>query len=50
MKKINAILAMAGSTERKESDFATHFPQAGNKRYWNELIRELQEILYYGEG
>jgi Ser/Thr protein kinase RdoA (MazF antagonist) len=34
------------AVQSKEPDFATHFPQAGNKRYWNELIRELQEILY----
>ena len=34
------------AVQSKEPDFGVHFPQAGNKRYWNELIRELQEILY----
>lgn len=29
-----------------ESDFKTHFPEAGTKRYWNELIKELQAIVF----
>ncbi|MFA4857906.1 MAG: serine/threonine protein kinase [Candidatus Margulisiibacteriota bacterium] len=35
------------SVQSPEPDFARHFPEAGNKRYWNELIKELQEI-YFG--
>jgi len=34
------------AVQSKESDFGVHFPHAGTKRYWGELIRELQEILY----
>ncbi|MBU0573549.1 MAG: serine/threonine protein kinase [Candidatus Margulisbacteria bacterium] len=32
--------------QSKEADFEKHFPHAGTKRYWNELIKELQEIVY----
>ncbi len=34
------------AVQSKEPDFGVHFPHAGNARYWGELIRELQEILY----
>ncbi|MBU0573265.1 MAG: serine/threonine protein kinase, partial [Candidatus Margulisbacteria bacterium] len=27
-----------------EADFQKHFPRAGTNRYWNELIKDLQEI------
>ncbi|MDI6731777.1 MAG: phosphotransferase, partial [Candidatus Margulisbacteria bacterium] len=30
----------------QEADFPTHFPEAGTTRYWNELIKELQEIAF----
>ncbi len=29
-----------------EPDFAKHFPEAGTKRYWNETIKEIQNIVY----
>jgi Ser/Thr protein kinase RdoA (MazF antagonist) len=29
-----------------EPDFKVNFPEAGKPRYWNELIRELQSIVY----
>lgn len=29
-----------------EADFATHFPETGTARYWNELIKELQGITF----
>jgi Ser/Thr protein kinase RdoA (MazF antagonist) len=32
--------------QSKEPGFAGHFPEAGTKRYWNELIKELQEITF----
>lgn len=32
--------------QSKEPDFPVHFPHAGTSRYWNELIRDLQEIVY----
>ena len=32
--------------QSKEPDFPVHFPHAGTSRYWNELIRDLQEIIY----
>ena len=28
------------------SDFHKHFPEAGNKKYWNEVIKDLQGIVY----
>ena len=34
------------AVQSREPDFGVHFPHAGGKRYWNDLIRELQEILY----
>ncbi|MBU0672677.1 MAG: serine/threonine protein kinase [Candidatus Margulisbacteria bacterium] len=30
----------------QEPDFANHFPHAGTARYWNQLIKDLQEIVY----
>jgi Ser/Thr protein kinase RdoA (MazF antagonist) len=33
------------SIQSREKDFHTHFPHAGTKRYWSELIRDLQEIV-----
>ena len=29
-----------------EPDFEKHFPEAGTKRYWNETIKEIQNIVY----
>ena len=29
-----------------DPDFKTHFPEAGIARYWNVLIKELQEVVY----
>ncbi|MBN3033921.1 MAG: serine/threonine protein kinase [Candidatus Saganbacteria bacterium] len=29
-----------------EPDFLNNFPQAGSPRYWNTLIKELQQIVY----
>ena len=34
------------AVQSKEPDFPTHFPEAGTLRYWNELIKELQEITF----
>jgi Ser/Thr protein kinase RdoA (MazF antagonist) len=34
------------AVQSQESDFPAHFPEAGTARYWNELIKELQEIIY----
>lgn len=34
------------AVQSKEPDFSTHFPEAGTAKYWNELIKELQEIAY----
>ncbi|HTY12911.1 MAG TPA: serine/threonine protein kinase [Candidatus Omnitrophota bacterium] len=34
------------AVQSKEPDFAVNFPEAGKPRYWNELIRELQGIVY----
>lgn len=34
------------AAQSKDSDFKTNFPEAGNTRYWNSLIKELQEIVY----
>lgn len=34
------------AVQSKEPGFAKHFPHAGTKRYWNELIKELQEITF----
>lgn len=32
-----------------EPDFPKHFPEAGTKRYWNELIKNIQEVLFSNE-
>ncbi|MFC1511549.1 serine/threonine protein kinase [Candidatus Margulisiibacteriota bacterium] len=32
--------------QSKEPDFTRHFPKAGTAKYWNELIKELQEITF----
>ena len=32
--------------QSSETNFTKHFPQAGTKRYWNELIKDIQEIIY----
>ena len=34
------------AVQSQEPDFAKHFPEAGTTRYWNELIKELQEIKH----
>ncbi|MCX5750834.1 MAG: serine/threonine protein kinase [Candidatus Saganbacteria bacterium] len=34
------------AVQSKEFDFSTHFPEAGTPRYWNELIKELQGIIF----
>lgn len=34
------------AVQSQEPDFPTHFPEAGTARYWNELIKELQEIIF----
>jgi Ser/Thr protein kinase RdoA (MazF antagonist) len=33
------------AVQSKEPDFNRHFPEAGNARYWNELVRELHGLL-----
>lgn len=32
------------AVQSQEADFPIHFPEAGKPRYWNELIKEVQEI------
>ena len=34
------------ASQSKEMNFKKHFPQAGTKRYWNELIKDIQQIVY----
>jgi Ser/Thr protein kinase RdoA (MazF antagonist) len=34
------------AVQSKEPGFSKHFPHAGSRRYWNELIKDLQEIVY----
>lgn len=34
------------AVQSKESDFEKNFPDAGQKKYWNGLIRELQSLVY----
>jgi Ser/Thr protein kinase RdoA (MazF antagonist) len=34
------------AVQNKERGFSKHFPEAGTSRYWNELIKELQEITF----
>lgn len=33
------------AVQSREPDFGRHFPEAGNARYWNELVRELHDLL-----
>ena len=37
------------ATQFKDPDFKTHFPESGTPRYWNEVIKELQGIVYQSE-
>jgi len=32
--------------QSKDPDFSNHFPEAGTPRYWNEVIKDLQEMVY----
>ncbi len=34
------------AVQHQEPDFQNHFPNAGTARYWNQLIKDLQEIIY----
>jgi len=34
------------AVQSSEPGFNTHFPDAGTAKYWNELIKDLQEIVY----
>jgi Ser/Thr protein kinase RdoA (MazF antagonist) len=34
------------SVQSSEPDFLNHFPESGTARYWNGLIRELQNIVF----
>ena len=34
------------AVQSQETDFQNNFPDAGKARYWNELLRELQSIVY----
>jgi len=34
------------SLQSSEPDFHKHFPEAGNKKYWNEIIKDIQNIVY----
>lgn len=34
------------SVQSKDPHFHNHFPDTGSPRYWSELIRELQQIVY----
>ncbi|MBU0502305.1 MAG: serine/threonine protein kinase [bacterium] len=34
------------SIQSSEPDFQNHFPEAGTNRYWNLLIKDLQEIVF----
>jgi len=34
------------SVQSKDPHFSKHFPETGSPRYWNELVRELQQIVY----
>jgi len=33
------------AVQSQDPGFAKHFPKAGTKRYWNEIIKELQDIV-----
>ena len=32
--------------QSQEPDFTNHFPESGTARYWNALIKDLQEIAF----
>jgi len=34
------------SVQSRDPDFSRHFPEAGNRRYWNQLIKDIHEIVY----
>jgi Ser/Thr protein kinase RdoA (MazF antagonist) len=34
------------AVQSKDPHFSKHFPETGSPRYWNELIKELQQIVY----
>jgi len=34
------------AVQNKDPHFSKHFPETGSPRYWNELIKELQQIVY----
>lgn len=34
------------AVQSKEPDFTFHFPQVGTRKYWNEIINEVQEIVF----
>ena len=34
------------AVQSNESDFQRHFPDTGTAKYWNELLRELQAIVF----
>jgi len=34
------------AVQSKDPHFSKHFPETGSPRYWNELIRELQQIVF----
>jgi len=34
------------SVQSKDPDFKNNFPESGNSKYWNEILKELQEIIY----
>jgi len=44
MRMIHFIAWLASQSH--DPDFKTHFPEAGTARYWNVLIKELQEVVY----
>jgi Ser/Thr protein kinase RdoA (MazF antagonist) len=36
------------SIQEHDPDFSKHFPEAGTKKYWKDIISELDEIVYPG--
>jgi Ser/Thr protein kinase RdoA (MazF antagonist) len=38
------------ATQFHDPDFHNHFPEAGKPRYWNEIIKDLQEVVYGEES
>ena len=55
-ESLNLVLALRGmrlvhyaawlAVQSREPDFANNFPQAGAPKYWNTLIKDLQQIVY----